>query len=62
MAGYTREFLISAAISKYAGVLGDKFDEYLQMLERNYDSWGRDKFRVQTGLDAAAIRKYKASV
>lgn len=62
MAGYTKEFLIDAVVSRYAGVheSEEKASLYKRMLEVQYDMEGKDKFRVSASLDAAAIREYKA--
>lgn len=63
MAGYTREFLIDAFMSRYINC--DKIPiEQLERLEKMaldlYDRVGRDHFRVYACLDAEAIREYKA--
>jgi hypothetical protein len=63
MAGYTREFLIDAFMSRYVNC--DRIDiEQLERLEKMaydlYDRVGRDSFRVYACLDAEAIREYKA--
>jgi hypothetical protein len=63
MAGYTKEFLIDAFMSRYVNC--DKIDiEQLERLEKMaydlYDRVGRDSFRVYACLDAEAIREYKA--
>lgn len=62
MAGYTKEFLIDAYMSRF--IACDKIAiENLETLEQNaiklYDEVGRDKFRVYASLDAEAIRVYK---
>jgi hypothetical protein len=63
MAGYTREFLIDAFMSRYINC--DNIDiEQLERLEKMacdlYDRVGRDQFRTYACLDAEAIREYKA--
>ena len=63
MAGYTREFLIDAFMSRYMNC--DRIPiEQLERLEKMaydlYDRVGRDSFRVYACLDAEAIREYKA--
>lgn len=60
MAGYTKEFLIDAFLSK------SKFyelptDDLRKLAEKHYDEVGKDKFRISTALDAAAIKEYKAT-
>ena len=61
MAGYTREFLISAFLSRYISLPTEKFEELENMAEKFYDEAGRDKFRLYCSLDAEAIRTAKAS-
>ncbi len=59
MAGYTKEFLVSAFLSRYYSLPTDKFEELEAMAERYYDEAGRDKFRTSCSLDAEALRKFK---
>lgn len=59
MAGYTKEFLVSAFMSRYVSLPEDKFEDLLEMADGFYDDVGRDKFRVYCSLDAEAIRKFK---
>lgn len=61
MAGYTREFLISAFLSRYYSLPEDKFFELELMAETFYNDVGRDKFRLYCSLDADAIKLYKAT-
>lgn len=62
MAGYTKEFLVDAALSRFE-VLGVEAAESMRpMYEKFYDEAGKDKFRVYTSLDAAAIKEYKAKL
>lgn len=58
MAGYTKEFLVNAFVSRYAEFQED-FDSYYDWVSRFYDEVGRDKFRVYCSLDAEALRKYR---
>lgn len=62
MAGYTKEFLIDAYMSRFLACKAIAIDD-LETLEQNaiafYDQVGRDKFRVYASLDAEAIRLYK---
>jgi hypothetical protein len=60
VAGYTKEFLVDAFVSRYA-VLGPKVAASQRALATaHYDKVGRDAFRVSASLDAAAIRVFKA--
>lgn len=59
MAGYTKEFLIDAYLSRYERIVGVKLPALKQMAEQHYDNVGRDKFRVSASLDADAIKKFK---
>lgn len=58
MAGYSKEFLIDAFMSRYDGV---KIGYDLRALaEKCYDTVGKDEFRKYAALDAEALRIYKA--
>ena len=64
MAGYTKEFLVSAFMHRF--IKCDLIDiEALERLENManafYDEVGRDKFRLYASLDAEAIKQYKIS-
>lgn len=60
MAGYTKEFLVDAFLSKFKYYKMDTTN--LQKLaEKHYDEVGKDKFRISTALDATAIKEYKAT-
>lgn len=59
MAGYTKEFLVSAFLDRYVSLPTDKFEALEKMADTFYDEVGRDKFRVYCSLDAAAIKQYK---
>ena len=59
MAGYSKDFLITAFLSRYESIAEDKFSELADMAVSFYDSVGRDKFRVYCCLDASAIKKFK---
>jgi hypothetical protein len=59
MAGYTKEFLVDAFISRYLDIQPDKLEALTTMADNFYDEVGRDKFRVYCSLDAEAIRVYK---
>lgn len=58
MAGYTKEFLVNAFVSRYAEFQTD-FDTYYKWVSDFFDEVGRDKFRVYCSLDAEALRKYR---
>ena len=59
MAGYTKEFLVDAYLSRYEKVIGVKLPSLRDMAEKHYDDVGKDKFRVSASLDADAIKKFK---
>lgn len=62
MAGYTKEFLIDAFMSRYMActLLTIEQLESLEALATSfYDSVGRDKFRTYASLDALAIKQYR---
>lgn len=64
MAGYSREFLIDAFMSRYINcklISIDKLVRLEQMANDLYDRVGRDSFRVYASLDADALRVYKNS-
>ena len=62
MAGYTKEFLVSAFLDRYVSLDSEKFDDLEKMANKFYDDVGRDKFRVYCSLDAAAIKQYKENL
>jgi hypothetical protein len=65
MAGYTREFLIAAFMSRYVAcqLISVESLEHLEKLATElYDRVGRDKFRTYASLDADAIKTYKATL
>lgn len=60
MAGYTREFLIDAFMSRYFEAIPTEKEIILRDLaEKHYDNVGKDKFREAASLDAEAIRRYR---
>jgi hypothetical protein len=59
MAGYTKEFLVDAYLSRYTRVVGVKLPALRQMAEQHYDNVGKDQFRVSASLDAEAIKKFR---
>ena len=65
MAGYTKEFLIDAFMSRYMAcqLISVESLEHLEKLATDlYDRVGRDKFRTYASLDADAIKQYKATL
>jgi hypothetical protein len=65
MAGYAKEFLIDAFMSRYIGcdhLSIEKLERLEKMANDLYDRVGRDQFRVYACLDAEAIREYKTQV
>lgn len=61
MAAYTRDFLISAFLSRYVTLPEAQFTQLCEMAYRFYESAGRDKFRVYCSLDAEAIQLYRST-
>lgn len=62
MAGYSKDFLISAFMSRFLHcelISVEKLCDLEEMANRFYDEVGRDKFRIYASLDAEAIRTYK---
>ena len=65
MAGYTREFLIDAYLSRFTKIPSINIDQLLDLeriAHKTYDTYGKDKFRDYASLDAEYIRNYKASL
>jgi hypothetical protein len=63
MAGYSRDFLIDAFMSRYLKALNiEQLLNLEQMANDLYDRVGRDSFRSYASLDAEALRVYKNSV
>lgn len=65
MAGYTKEFLIAAFMSRYIActlITIEQLEKMEQMAIDLYDRVGRDKFRSYASLDADAIKLYKESL
>jgi hypothetical protein len=63
MAGYSRDFLIDAFMSRYLKALNiEQLLNLEQMANDLYDRVGRDAFRSYASLDAEALRVYKNSV
>lgn len=62
MAGYSREMLIDAFVSRYTSLGQDKLVNLKALAEQSYDTVGKDEFRKLASLDAEAIRVYKAQL
>lgn len=65
MAGYTKEFLIDAFMSRYIKctlISIEQLENMEKMAIDLYDRVGRDKFRTYASLDAEAIKLYKESI
>jgi hypothetical protein len=62
MAGYTKEFLMNAFLSRYESLGEAKLEWMAQMASDFYDEVGKDEFRKYCSLDAAAIKLYKESL
>ena len=65
MAGYNRDFLISAFMSRYIKCTLISIEQLVrleQMANDLYDRVGRDSFRSYASLDADALRVYKNSL
>ena len=56
---YTKEFLMSAFMSRYTGPTEEIVATTRKLADEFYDKVGKDKFRVYASLDAAAIKKFK---
>jgi len=61
MAGYSREFLIDAFVSRYEVLSDEVVARQRQLAEKTYDEVGKDKFRVLASLDADAIKEFKVA-
>jgi hypothetical protein len=59
MAAYSRDFLISAFLSRYVTLPEAQFASLCEMAYQFYNEAGRDKFRVYCSLDAAALKLYR---
>jgi len=60
MAGYTRDFLIQAYVSRYEPLGLEAVESLHKLAETSYDKFGKDKFRAYASLDAEAIKQYKS--
>lgn len=65
MAGYTREFLIDAYLWRFTKIPSIGIEQLLeleQIANKTYDTYGKDKFRDYSSLDAEYLRNYKADI
>ena len=65
MAGYTKEFLVDAYLWRFTRIPSISIDQLLdleQIANKTYDTYGKDKFREYSSLDAEYLRNYRASV
>lgn len=60
MAAYSKEFLISAFISRYVTLPEIQFENLVEMAYNFYDKVSRETFRTYCSLDAQAIKNYNA--
>ena len=61
---YTKEFLISAFLSRFINSKQfsvEKIEKLEKLASDCYDKYGKDKFRIYASLDAEAIREFKNS-
>ncbi len=64
MAGYTKQFLIDAFLSRYMTctlITIEQFERLEKMADELFDRVGKDKFREYASLDANAIKEYRNS-
>ena len=65
MAGYTKEFLVDAYLWRFTRIPSISIDQLLDLeriAHKTYDTYGKDKFREYSSLDAEYLRNYKASI
>ena len=65
VAGYTKEFLVDAYLWRFTKIPSIDIDQLLDLeriANKTYDTYGKDKFREYSSLDAEYIRNYKASL
>jgi hypothetical protein len=59
MAGYTKEFLIDAFVSRYESLGLEAVEKQYELASRFYDTVTKEAFRAYCSLDADAINIYK---
>lgn len=65
MAGYTKEFLVDAYLWRFTKIPSISIDQLLdleQIANKTYDTYGKDKFREYSSLDAEYLRNYKQAL
>ena len=58
-AGYSKEFLVEAFVSRYKSLGVDTCLNMYEMAWNYYDTVSKETFRAYCSLDAEAIRKFK---
>jgi hypothetical protein len=59
MTGYTKEFLISAFVSRYESLGLEAVEQQQRLAEACWNMYSKEKFRQYCSLDADAIKQYK---
>jgi hypothetical protein len=59
MAGYSKEFLIDAFVSRYEPLGLEAVEKQYVLASRFYDTVTKEKFRSYCSLDAETIAEYK---
>jgi hypothetical protein len=59
MAGYTKEFLIAAFVSRYESLGLEAIEQCQQLAEKCWNMYTKEQFRQYCSLDADAIKQYK---
>jgi hypothetical protein len=59
MAGYTKEFLVNAFVSRYEPLGLEAVEKQYALASRFYDTVTKETFRAYCSLDAEAIKTYK---
>jgi hypothetical protein len=62
MAGYSKDFLIDAFVSRYEPLGLDAVESLWQLANTFYDTVTKETFRQYCSLDAQAIAEYKRKV
>jgi hypothetical protein len=59
MAGYTKEFLIAAFVSRYECLGLEAVEQQYRLASKTWNMYPVEKFRQYCSLDADAIKLYK---
>lgn len=62
MAGYSKEFLISAFVSRYEPLGFEAVEKQYQLASRFYDTTTKEQFRKYCSLDAQTLSEYKSKL